>query len=108
MDIKAVLKKELIQKEIDFERDPLLRDRGVDLGDYQPEKINIDKLIKIKGISWDDQKVVKTSSSSIPKQESRTSPRTTKGAVPKLIDFIVISLLLILSVIVLLILIEKG
>ncbi len=108
MDIKAVLKKELIQKEIDFERDPLLRDRGVDLGDYRPEKINIDKLIKIKGISWDDQKVVKTSSSSIPKQESRTSPRTTKGAVPKLIDFIVISLLLILSVIVLLILIEKG
>ncbi len=108
MNIKNVLKKELIQKEIDFERDPKLRDKGVDLGEYHENNINIEQLLKEKGIEWNEQQTIKEDNTSqtdhniVSLKQDPSSQKTLK-----LGDIVLLGLILILAIIVIIILIKK-
>lgn len=108
MNVKKVFKRELIQKEIDFERDPALRDQGVDLGEFTERKTSIEDLVEQAGINWKNQE---TEYLPLPKKESKLASIKIKDKTQKnfkLLDFILFSIILILMATVLIIFISKG
>ena len=103
-NLKKALKRELLEKEIDFERDPAIRDQGILNDEYSiANESKIDDLLKQRGIAWDDGLDIKN----IETRDESSNPPTnimepTKKPF-KAIDLILVLLIIILLVIILLI-----
>jgi hypothetical protein len=102
-NIKKALKRELIEKQIDFERDPVLRDQGFN---YQPIAVapvsKIDELIQKKGIVWDNSDYHQTKKE---KPSKKQAPKTVLKFT--LVDLSFLILILILIVIIIFIVLIK-
>ncbi len=103
-NVKKALKRELLEREIDFERDPAIRDQGALDDENPPAKENkIEQLLKNRGLDLGEEA---SNLLSQPQKESHNfellKPDSTKKAV-NIIDLLLILLILILVVVVLLI-----
>ena len=103
-NVKKALKRELLEKEIDFERDPAIRDQGA-LNDETPlaKENKIEQLLKNRGLDLNEEP---SNLISQPQKESHNfelfKPNSTKKAV-NIIDLLLILLILILVVVIFLI-----
>ncbi len=99
-DVKKALKRELLEKQIDFERDPAIRDQGIINDDHNPSDNKIDQLLKQRGFDWDDginppERRSQNVSQKLPHMISNKPKKSIK----------IIDLLLILSIIILLVIV---
>lgn len=96
-NIKKILSKELIEREIDFERDPVFRDSGGSTLDYYRPS-SVDALVKQSGIEWgeDRNQVVKTA----PQKSAvkRLTTNITSSSPRRMIDIVMIFLILALLI----------
>lgn len=107
-NVKRSLRRELIEKEIDFERDPSLRDQVSDQP-IQTASTDLDSLLKKSGIDWTDQvydeapkKPSKAKTTNISGQKN-TEVATTK----KISDYILLSLIGVMILVIVALIINR-
>lgn len=106
-DVKRVLKREMIEREMDYERDPVLRDRGEGTPvDTKPS--SIEDLVQNSGINWDENKQEEMLTEK-PKKKPKTAlikPISEKRKL-RALDYILVLLILGLLLTLIIILISK-
>jgi hypothetical protein len=107
-NVKRSLRRELVEKEIDFERDPSLRDQASD-APMSGATASIEQLLEKSGINWSDQEPdeqpdkIDISNIVDTKPSDKKKPRTIK----QISDLLLLGLILILVVIILALLINR-
>jgi hypothetical protein len=107
-NVKRALNREILQRQIDFEKDPILRDSfdGSIEDNRQEDSKNesVDSLLEKRGINFQQQPAFYPINT-IPKQELKKElPKNKK---PKLIDVLFISVILVLFTLMLVLLLKK-
>ncbi len=101
-NIKRALRRELVQKEIDFERDPKLRDKGALAAKPEEDKSPLNQILKTRGIDIneeEDQRVYTAQpkpSSSPAKNPQNNFPYLFNNPFKKIMDLLLILVIIIL------------
>ena len=107
-NFKKVLKRELVEHEKDFERDPRLRDQGTSEA-VETKKTNLDDLLQRSGITWAEPKTtyLPTNDKQNDLADITANPKPKVRSTPKMADIIMLSAIIIMVAIIAILLINR-